>query len=53
MTPLLQDIIVGLVALGAALYVLRRVLETVRPESSKEACEHCGLQEDKPAGQSH
>jgi len=45
-TPLLQDIIVGLVALGAAVYVLRRVLETVRPEPAREGCEHCGLQGD-------
>jgi len=39
---LLQDIIVALVALGAAAVVVRRVVGEFRDEGAEPACDHCG-----------
>jgi hypothetical protein len=46
MSPLVQDLIVASVALGAAAFVVRRIVEAVRPEPGDAGCEHCGLQGD-------
>lgn len=46
MSPLVQDLIVAGVALGAAAFVVRRIVEAVRPEQADAGCEHCGLQGD-------
>ena len=46
MSPLVQDIIVGCVALGAAAFVLRRILEAVRPAPADPGCEHCAVNDE-------
>jgi hypothetical protein len=46
MSPLVQDLIVAGVALGAGAFVVRRIIEAVRPEPADAGCEHCGLQGD-------
>lgn len=48
MSAILQDVIVAAVAAGAAIYVIRRVLEAVRPDPAEDGCEHCGLNGDAP-----
>lgn len=53
MSPILQDLIVAAVALGAAIYVARRVLEAVRPEPAEAGCEHCALNGDGSTGVKH
>jgi hypothetical protein len=38
-----QDALVAIVALGAAVYVVRRIVDAVRPDASDRACEHCEI----------
>ena len=51
MSPLLQEIAVGCVAFGAAAFVLRRIIQAVRPEPTEPGCEHCAVNEDRSTQQ--
>ena len=41
----LQQILVGLVVLGAAAFVVRRVVQAVRPDVEQPGCEACAMHE--------
>jgi hypothetical protein len=49
-SPILQDVIVAAVAAGAAIYVIRRVLEAGRPEPAESGCDHCAINGDGSPG---
>ena len=51
MSPLLQEVVVGCVALGAAAFVLRRIIQAVRPEPTEPGCEHCAANEERSTPQ--
>ena len=45
---LVQDIVVALVALGAAAVIVRRVAGEFRARPTEPACEHCGMNQPDP-----
>ncbi len=45
---LAQDIIVALVALGAAAVVVRRVVGELRDKGAEASCDHCGVNASIP-----
>jgi hypothetical protein len=48
MSTLAQDLVVGLVALGAVGYVIRQIVGAFRPDSTDRACEHCNPVGSRP-----
>jgi len=50
MSNLVQQVIVGLVALGAAAFVVRKIVDAVRPASEAPTCDGCAMHEstDRP-----
>ncbi|HUF49098.1 MAG TPA: hypothetical protein VMM93_14875 [Vicinamibacterales bacterium] len=48
MSGLIQDLVVGLVSLGAAVYVARQIVGVFRPESTDAACDHCNVPGEPP-----
>jgi len=45
MAIVLQQVIVGIVALGALAFVVRRVVQAVRPDAEEPACQACAMHE--------
>jgi hypothetical protein len=41
----IQQILVGIVVLGAAAFVVRRVVEAVRPKADPPGCDACAMHE--------
>ena len=46
MSAILQDVIVAAVAIGAAFFVARRLIDAVRPAQATQGCDHCALSGD-------
>ena len=46
----LQQILVGIVVLGAAAFVVRRIVDAVRPKADPPGCDACAMHEsiDRP-----
>ena len=42
---MLQQILVGIVVLGAAAFVVRRVVDAVRPKADPPGCDGCAMHE--------
>lgn len=42
---MLQQILVGIVVLGAAAFVVRRLVQAVRPKAEAPGCDACALHE--------
>ena len=47
---MLQQILVGIVVLGAAAFVVRRIVDAVRPKADPPGCDACAMHEsiDRP-----
>ena len=45
MSTVVQQVIVGLVALGAAGFVVWRIIGAVRPKSAAPTCDACAMHE--------
>jgi hypothetical protein len=42
---MLQQVIVGIVVLGAVAFIVRRIVEAVRPKAEAPGCDACAMHE--------